>query len=160
MKKPLLVFLVICCLTAGAFAGHWWAWHTYSRFSPSAVDEEIQRAAMIEVKQAGFLAELRLGETNQAIRDMENFMDDQVSALAYLHDNGGLDEKLQKKIERSLSPAKIYHENYPVSGDDAAYINAMLAKAPGRSQQSTCTSSVCRLDDLRLSKLHTITNSP
>ena len=120
----------------------------------------IETAQMIEVKQSEYLAELRLGETNQAIAGIESFMDDQVLVLAYLHDTAGLDEDARKKIERSLSPAKVYHESYPVSGDDAASINAMLAKVPGHSPQSTCKSGVCRLDDLRLAKLSAITNTP
>ena len=72
----------------------------------------------------------------------------------------GMDESARKKIERSLSPAKVYHESYPVSGDDAASINAMLAKVPGRSPQSTFKGGVCRLVDLRLANLSAITNTP
>jgi len=157
MKKTLIAALAICCLAVGAVAGRWWAWQSYSQLSDS---KDIKTAQMIEVMVAEPLAELRLGETNQAIAGMESFMDDQVLVLAYFHDTAGLDENARKKIERSLSPAKVYHESYPVSGDDAASINAMLAKVPGRSPQSICKSGVCRLDDLRLAKLRVMTNAP
>ena len=158
MKKALLVALAIVCLGTGALAGRWWASQTYSHL---VVSKQID-AARIAAMQAEWLAALRLGETQQTIGRMESVMDDQVLMLADQRDSDTepLDKKSIERINRSLSPVKVYRESYPASGDDAARINALLATVPGRSPKSTCQSGVCRLDDLRLSKLHSFTNTP
>ena len=70
------------------------------------------------------------------------------------------DEKTRKARDGFLINVKVYHESYPVSGSDARSVAAFLAMIPGRSPQSTCKSGVCRLDDLRLSGLQSVTNSP
>ncbi|MGN6554161.1 MAG: hypothetical protein ACTHLW_10615 [Verrucomicrobiota bacterium] len=156
MRKALLVALAAVCLGTGAIAGRWWAWQTYSQL---VVSKQIE-AAQIAAIQAESLAELRLGETQQAIGKMESFMDDQVSMLAYRRDTEPLDKKSRERINRCLSPVKVYRESYPVGGDDAVRINALLATVPGRGPKSTCQNGVRRLDDLRLSKLHSTTNTP
>ena len=156
MKKVVLVALVVVCLAAGVFAGRWWAWRTYSQLDVPKQFEAAQIAAM----WAQPLAELRLGETQQAITMLEGFMDDQVSMLADWRDTDPLDAKWNERIDRCLTAVKMYHESYPASGDDASLIKALLATVPGRQSPKGCQNSVCRLDDLRLAKLSAITNTP
>jgi hypothetical protein len=70
------------------------------------------------------------------------------------------DEKTRKARDGFLSKVKVYHESYPITGDEASSVNALLATVPGRSPQSTCKAGICRLDDRRLATLNTKTNSP
>jgi len=147
---------MISCLAAGVFAGRWWAWRTYSQLVDSKQIEAAQFAAIL----AQPLCSLRLGETNSAIQTLQMYMDGQVSMLADLRKTDPLDAKSNERIDRYLTPAKIYHESYPVTGDDAAQINAFLAGVPGRRSPSDCPNVVCRMDDLRHTKQYSVTNSP
>ena len=157
MKKSiLLVAVMIGCLATGVFAGRWWAWRTNSQLLATQQFDAAQLAAML----AQPLCALRLGETNSAIQTLEMFMDGQVSLLAYRRESDPLDAKSNERIDRCLTPAKIYHESYSVTGEDAAKISAFLAGVPGRRSPNSCSNAVCRLDDVRLAKLSAITNTP
>lgn len=164
MKKSiLLVAIMIGCLVTGVFAGRWWACRTYSRLVASQqmlVATQQFDAAQLAAMLAQPLCSLRLGDTNSAIQALEMFMDGQVSLLAYRRESDPLDAKSNERIDRCLTPAKIYHESYPVTGEDAAKINAFLAGVPGRRSPSSCQNAVCRLDDLRHAKEQSVTNSP
>jgi hypothetical protein len=105
-----------------------------------------------------WLAQLRLNESKNVIKDMETSMDIGVSTIAVWSEIRPPDEKTHKARDRFLTSVKVYHESYPASGDVAARVNSLLATVPGRNPQNTCKSGVCRLDDLRLAILHT--NSP
>jgi hypothetical protein len=159
MKRIVLIYVVaIGSLAIGVFAGRIWAWHTYSQL---VVSKQIEAAEIAEY-QAQPLAMLRLGETNEAIRTLESFMDEQVLMLEYRrdHDFVPLDAQSKKRVDMWLTPVKIYHENYPVAGEDAASISNFLATVPGRTSPRGCQNAICRLDDLRLNKLDANTNSP
>src|ERR1017187_10385211 len=156
MIKLKLVGLFVGGFVVGGIAvGLWWG-HLFSRMTvPKEVD-----AAFIAAQEAEWLAELRLNEPKSVIKDMETSMDIGVSTIALWAEVRPPDEKTRKARDRFLTSVKVYHESYPVTGDDAARINTLLATVPGRSPQSTCKSGLCRLDDQRLATLNTKTNSP
>ena len=156
MKILKLIGLFGGGFVVGGIAIGLWSGYLISRMTvPKEVDTAFQAA-----QQAEWLAELRLGETNEAIKNMEHSMDLEAVAISQWAETRQPDEKTRKARDNFLTNVKVYHESYPVTGDDAARINALLATVPGRSPQSTCKSGVCRLDDLRLANLHTQTNSP
>jgi hypothetical protein len=134
----------------------WWSWHVFSRL---IVSKEVD-AASIAAFQAEWLAHLRLGDTQAAIKDMENTMDIQAASLAQWSETSPPDDKTRRARDRWLVPVKLYHQSYPVSGGGADRITAFLATIPGRDPKSACKSGIGRLDDLRLGKLRTATNSP
>jgi hypothetical protein len=103
---------------------------------------------------------LRLGDTNATIRDMENSLNLQVETLATWDSVIWLDDKTRQARDRWLVPVKVYRESYPVGGSDMVRANELLSTIPGRNPKSKCKSGVCRLDDLRLSKMQSVTNTP
>jgi hypothetical protein len=133
-----------------------WSGYLFSRMTVSKEVEVAYQAA----QQAEWLAELRLGEATNAIKSMENSMDIGVATISQWATVRPLDEKTRKTRDDFLMNVKVYHESYPVAGDEAASITALLATVPGRNPQSTCKAGICRLDDLRLAKLQSVTNSP
>jgi len=155
MRKLLLLVLFIAGLLVGIAAGGWWSARVLSRLTTA---KEVE-AASIAAFQAEWLAQLRLNETESAIKDMENCMDMQVSTLAQWNEASPPDEKTRKARDRWLVPVKVYHESYPVTGDEARRINSLLDTIPGRSSNSVCKSGVCRLDKRRLGLLNANTNS-
>jgi len=154
MRKLLLLGLFLTGLIVGTVAAGWWSGHVLSRLT---VSKEVE-AASIAAFQAEWLARLRLNETEEAIKDIERCMDIQVSTLAQWSETIPMDEKTRKARDRWLVPVKVYHESYPVTGDDAAHIQSLLATIPGRSANSTCKSGICRLDDRRVGSLNATTN--
>ncbi len=143
-------------VVVGAVAVGLWSAHMFSRMTVSKAVEVAFQAA----QQAEWLAELRLGETTNAISSMENSMDDGVVAISQWAAVSAPDEKTRKARDGFLTNVKVYHQSYPVTGGEAASLTAFLATVPGLSPQSTCKAGICRLDDLRLGKSTTITNSP
>jgi hypothetical protein len=140
----------------GGIAVGLWSGYLFSRMTvPKEVDVAFQAA-----QQAEWLAELRLDETTNAIKSMENSMDIGVVAISQWAAVRPPDEKTRKARDGFLSKVKVYHESYPITGDEASSVNALLATVPGRSPQSTCKAGICRLDDRRLATLNTKTNSP
>ena len=111
-------------------------------------------------QEAEWAAELRLKEAKSTITDLENSINIQLATIAGWDAVAPPDEQTRKARDRFLTSVKVYQESYPASGSDAARINALLSTVPGRNPQSTCKNGICRLDDLRLAKLHAITNSP
>ena len=79
-------------------------------------------------------------------------MDIHVSTLSHWNEASAPDEKVRMARDRWLVPVKVYHESYPVSGDDAPRVKAFLATIPGRGTNSACKSGICRLDDLRVGR--------
>jgi len=161
MKKLTLIGLLIGALAVGmiigAFVGGRLVSIAFARIAYSK--PEIDTAAHA-AQVAEWLAEFRLGESTNAISDMENDMNIQMETLAAWDSFAPPDEQTRKARDRWLSPVKVYRESYPASGSDMAHANALLSTIPGRSSTSTCKSGVCRLDDLRLAKLRSVTNSP
>lgn len=133
-----------------------WAGHLYSRLIAS---KEVD-VAFLAAQQAEWLAELRLGETTNAIRNIENTMGSDVFTISQWDSAAPPDAKTRKSRDGFLTSVKVYLESFPVTGKEAPTITAFLAPIPGRNPQSTCKAGVCRLDDLRLNKLKKSTNSP
>jgi hypothetical protein len=142
-------------ITAGIAVGLWCGY----LFSRLTVAKEVEVAAQA-AEQAEWLAELRLGETTNTIQSLENVMDIGVFTISQWAELRSPDEKTRKARDAFLKNVKVYHQSYPVTGADTARITALLATVPGRGPQSTCKAGICRLDDLRLAKLQTNTNSP
>ncbi len=140
----------------GGIAVGLWSGYLISRMTVSKEVEVAFQAA----QQADWLAELRLGETTNAIKSMENSMDVDVATISQWAAVRPPDEKTRKSRDSFLTNVKVYHESYPVTGDESASITALLATVPGRSPQSICKGGVCRLDDRRLATLNTNTNLP
>jgi hypothetical protein len=162
MKKLTLIGLLIGTLAVGMIIGGYVGARLASRaFGMLAYAKPEVDMAANAAQEAEWLAELRLGETNTAVSEMENTMNIQVETLAGW-DSVGLawDEKTRQARDRWLVPVKVYRDSYPASGSDMARANELLSTIPGRNPKSTCKSGVCRLDDLRLAKLQSVTNSP
>jgi hypothetical protein len=156
MKKLKFIGLFVGGFVVGGITVGLWSGYLFSRMTvPKELDAAFQAA-----QQAEWLAELRLGEPETAIKELESSMDIEVSTIAQWAEVRPPDEKTRKARDRFLTAVKVYHESYRVTGDDADRINALLATVPGRSPQSTCKSGLCRLDDQRLAALNTKTNSP
>lgn len=162
MKKLTLIGLLIGTLAVGMIIGGYIGARLVSRvFGTMAYSKPEVDMAFNAAQEAEWLAELRLGETNTAISEMENTMNIQMETLAQW-DSVGLasDEKTRQARDKWLVPVKVYHESYPASGSDMAGANQLLSTIPGQNPKSTCKSGVCRLDDLRLAKSQSVTNSP
>jgi hypothetical protein len=161
MKKWKLFGLLIGTLLVGAIGGGWlgawWSARVLIRMQTAKPSIDM---AFNAAQEAEWLAELRLNEPQTVIKDMENTLNIQVGTLAVWDGVAPPDEKTRKARDNWLVPVKVYRESYPADGKNAASINALLMTVPGRSPKSTCKSGVCRLDDLRLAKSNTITNSP
>jgi hypothetical protein len=156
MKILKLIGLFGSGFVVGGIAVGLWSGYMFSRMTvPKEVDVAFQIA-----QQAEWLAELRLGEITNVIKRMENSMDIGVVAISQWATLRPPDEKTRKTRDRFLTNVKVYHESYPVTGDDTASITALLATVPGRNSQNTCKAGICRLDDQRLAALATKTNSP
>jgi hypothetical protein len=156
MKKLFVVAVFFAGLVVGAAAGCWWSAHVLSRMTLS---KEVDAASMAAF-EAEWLARLRLNDPESVIKDIENHMDIQISTLALWNETIPPGEKTRKARDRWLVPVKVYHQSYPVTGDEAARINSLLATIPGRSSNSVCKSGICRLDDRRIALINTDTNSP
>jgi hypothetical protein len=128
-------------------------------FSRLTVSKEVE-VAYQAAQQAEWLAELRLGETSNTIQSLENVMDIGVATISQWAEVRHPDEQTRQARDAFLKNVKVYHQSYPVAGADTARITALLATVPGRSPQSPCRAGICRLDDLRLAKLQSGTNSP
>jgi hypothetical protein len=162
MKQLTLIGLLIGTLAVGMIVGAYVGAQLAGRaFGMMAYSKPEVDAAFNAAQEAEWLAELRLGETNTAIRDMENSMNGQVETLA-AWDSIGLawDEKTRQARDRWLVPVKVYRESYPATSSDMGRANVLLSTIPGRNPKSTCKNAVCRLDDLRLATLNAKTNSP
>jgi hypothetical protein len=161
MKKLTSIGLLIGTLAVGMIVGGYVGARLASRaFGMMAYAKPEVDLAANAAQTATWLAELRLGETNTAVSEMENSLNIQVQTLAEWDEVIWLDDKTRQARDRWLVPVKVYRESYPASGSDMARANALLSTIPGRSPTSTCKSGVCRLDDLRLAKLRSVTNSP
>jgi hypothetical protein len=161
MKKLTLIGLLIGTLAVGMIIGAYVGARLASRvFGMMAYSKPEVDMAANAAQTAEWLAELRLGDTNAAIGNMENSLNIQVQTLAAWDSVIGLDDKTRQARDRWLVPVKVYRESYPVGGSNMAQANELLGTIPGRSPTSTCRSGVCRLDDLRLVKLQSVTNSP
>src|SRR3974390_2221729 len=89
-------------------------------------------------QQAEWLAELRLGETANVVKSMENVMDVGVVTISQWGSGRPPDEKTRKTRDDFLTNVKVYRQSYPVTGSAAVGITAFLTAVPGRSPQSTC----------------------
>jgi hypothetical protein len=116
--------------------------------------------AFLTSQESQWVALLRLGETNNAVSDIEKTIGIQLAAIAGWDSVAPADEQTRKRRDGFLLDAKTYQKSYPISGADTAQIRALLAGVPDRDPHGYCKSGVCRLDDLRLVKLLSITNSP
>src|SRR5215469_8333447 len=116
MKMLKLIGLFASGFIVGAVAVALWSGHLFSRLTVSKeVDTAFQAA-----QQAEWLAELRLGETTNVIKQMENSMDLGVEAIAQWTRVSPPDEKTRKSRDGFLTNVKIYHESYSVTAVDTA----------------------------------------
>ena len=140
----------------GTIAASWWWWHVMAaQMSSKSIDVAFRAA-----EEAEWAAQLRLNETTNVIDQLERAMSIGVVTLAQWEETAMLDGKSRVARDKWLVPVKVYHESYPVHGNEAERVNSLLATVPDRKSTSTCRSGVCRLDDLRLAKSQSLTNSP
>jgi hypothetical protein len=117
MKKFTLIGLLVGTLAVGMIIGGYVGARVASRaFGMLAYSRPEVDMAANAAQTAEWLAELRLGETNAAIRGMENIMNIQVQTLAAWDSVAMLDEKTRQARDRWLVPVKVYRESYPASG--------------------------------------------
>jgi len=146
VRKLKLIGLFAIAFLSGAIVVGAWLGHQFSRLTISKqVDAAFQAA-----QQAEWLAQLRLGETENAIRSMENAMDVGVVAISQWAAADPPDEAARKARDGFLSNVKVYHESFPAAGKGMASALELLATVPGRRENSTCKAGICRLDDKRL----------
>jgi hypothetical protein len=161
MKKWTLIALLIGTLAVGMIIGGYVGARLAARaFGMLAYSKpEVDMAANV-AQTAEWLAELRLGETQAAIKGMENNLNIAIATFASWDSVAPLDEKTRQARDRWLVPVKVYRMSYPATGNDLAAANELLKAVPGRSPTSTCKSGVCRLDDQRLANTNAKINSP
>jgi len=157
MKILKLLTLVIVVFLVGAYLGALRTSRIMGRmqFAKPEVD-----MAFLTSQESQWAALLRLGETNNAVSDIEKTIGIQLAAIAGWDSVAPADEQTRKSRDAFLLDAKTYQKGYPISGADTAQIKGLLASVPDRDPHGYCKSGVCRLDDLRLAKLLSITNSP
>ena len=162
MKKLMFIGLFIGALAVGLIIGGYVSARLESRvFEMMAYSKPEVDTAYNAAQEANWLAELRLGETNSAIQDMENAMNIQVQTLAAWDSAPvALDEKTRRSRDNWLVSVKVYRESFPASGSDMVSANELLSTVPARDTKKICKSALCQLDDLRLAKLQSATNSP
>lgn len=162
MKKLTLIGLLIGSLAVGMIIGGYAGARLEARvFEMMAYSKPEVDTAFNAGQEANWLAELRMGETNAAIRDMENTMNIQVETLAAWDSAPvALDEKTRRARDNWLVSVKVYRESFPASGSDMVAANELLSTVPGRNPKKICKSALCQLDDLRLAKSQSMTNSP
>ena len=143
MKKITLLWLLVGTLAVGMIVGGYVGTQLASRaFGMLAYSKPEIDTAANAAQTAEWLAELRLGDTNAAIRNMENILNIQVQTLASWDEVIWLDEKTRQARDRWLVPVKVYRESYPVGGSDMIRANELLSTIPGRDPKSTCKSVV------------------
>lgn len=144
-------------LVAGACIGAWWTGRVSAKmyYAKPEIDQ-----AFLAAQEANWAALLRLKETESTIESLENSIHIRLAAIAAWETVAPADEQTRKARDRFLTTVKVYGQSYPVSGSDTPGIELLLADVPGRSPMSTCKNGVCRLDDLRISRLSATTNSP
>jgi len=161
MKKITLIGLFVGTLAVGAlggvWAGAWWSGHVFVKMMYAKPEVDV---AFHAAQEAEWAAELRLNEAKTTITDLENSINGQLAAIASWDAAAPPDEPTRKARDRFLTSVKVYRQSYPVTGGDAARIDALLSTVPGRNPQSTCKSAICQMDDLRLAKSQAIPNSP
>jgi len=161
MKKLTLVGLLVGALVVGMIIGAYIGVRLASRaFGMLAYAKPEVDVAANAAQTTEWLAELRLGETNGVVRNMESSVNMQVQTLADWDSVIWLDDRTRQARDRWLVPVKVYRESYPVGGSDMTRANELLGAIPGRNPKSVCKSGVCRLDDLRLAKSQSVTNAP
>ena len=161
MKKLTVIGLLIGTLAVGVIIGAYVGARLASRvFDRMAYSKPEVDMAANAAQEAEWLAELRLGETNSAVNEMENTLNIQVETLAAWDSAIWLDDRTRQARDQWLVPVKVYRESYPAGGSDMTQANALLSTIRGRDPKSACKSGVCRLDDLRLAKFQSVTNSP
>jgi FtsZ-binding cell division protein ZapB len=152
------ILIVAVSFIAGATAGFLWASHAFKKFEIAKEVEVAAQAAMDSVT----LAQMRLNETTNAIADLENRMDINISTLAIWDQVASPSAEIRRRRDKWLTSVKVYHQSFPVQNDDTnvvALVNPFLDKIPGRSPASTCKGAISQLDDLRLAALKKETNS-
>jgi hypothetical protein len=153
-----LVFAVLVVgIIVGGYFGALWSSHAMARVQFTKPELDM---AFLTSQESQWAAFLRLGETNNAISDLEKTIGIQLTAIASWESVTQPDAQARSKLDAFLIDAKTYQKSYPLGGADPARITALLAAVPDRDPHSYCRSGVCRLDDLRLAKVSAPTNSP
>ena len=144
-------------LIVGAGIGAWWSGRVFTRmmYAKPEVDQ-----AFLAAQEAEWAARLRLNEPENTLRDLENSISFRLATIATWEPVAPADEQTRKARDRFLTAVKVYGQSYPLGGPDAAGIETLLAAVPGRSSASACKNGVCRLDDLRIARAGTTTNTP
>ena len=161
MKRFKLVGVFAAGLLLGAIAVNWrWSHLLSAQIASKSVDVAFRAA-----EEAEWLAQLRLNEATNVAGQLEKSINIGMITLAQWETVASLDENTRFARDRFLVPVKVYRESYPARDDEAAginaaQINALLAKVPGRNPKSVRKNGVCRLDDLRIRGGQASTNSP
>ena len=146
------VLIIAVSFAIGAAAGFLWAGHAFKKLVAA---KEVEAAAQAAI-DANTLAQLRLNEITNAIADLENRMDINISALAIWDQVAPPSAEIRMRRDKWLTSVKVYHLSFPIRNSDTnavALEKSFLENIPGRSPTSTCKGAICQLDDLRLAAL-------
>lgn len=143
-------------LVAGTWVGVWWSGRIISpkmMYAKPALDQAILAAQEVE-----WAAKLRLDGAESTIRDLEHLISIRLANIAAWETVAPADERIREERDRFLKEVKVYDLSFPIAGSDTGAVEALLDTVPGRSPTAICKSGVCRLDDLRISRLNTTSN--
>ena len=145
MKTLKLAALFVAGILVGAVAANEWDKRVYW---DATLSKQVDSASMAML-EANWLAGLRLKEADNVTKDMEQFMDGTVAAIAGWDGMKPVDEASRKMRDHFLLSVKLYHESYPFSGEGSDVVKSFLASVPGRDPAKECGSAICRLDAQR-----------
>ena len=82
MKSKLLIsILVLVALVGGFFLGQWQTRHAVSNYMAELMSPEVKRAEADFSRAAGLLRQIRSGDTNAAVEDLEGELDSNIMLI-------------------------------------------------------------------------------
>ena len=141
MKKKLaLIAGLFSVLILGFFMGVWITGRGYEKFMIDPIRYEKAGLAAI---RANILGLLRIGATEDAIKDLENMLDTETLVLTQRTNDP---DQLPKDVVRALKQVKTYREIYPAEHEMADRIGQALEKVPKITDyKKECQAGLCRL---------------
>ena len=143
-RKYVITILVTGALVIGIGVGVFITARGYEKFVLSPVRYQQEGVAAIRV---GLLSHLRLGETNQAIKVLEEMLDNDTLILTQ---SSSYAMELPENVVRTLKQIKAYRHLYPPEARIASKVQAALTNIPELTDyKKECDAALCRLLETR-----------